>query len=83
MGNRGTSSFENPVPLTRHNSKSPDDEGCSQKALAPLANLFLPLSRHRRVASCLVAKLNRTSRRDSSANQLIAQRAINDNAQRT
>jgi hypothetical protein len=38
---------DHPVPLTRHDSQSHNYEGCSQKALAPLATLSLPLLRRR------------------------------------
>ncbi|HEX3067493.1 MAG TPA: hypothetical protein VHX14_02880 [Thermoanaerobaculia bacterium] len=45
-GSVWTSIVDHPVPLTRHDSESHDYEGCSQKTLAPLATLSLPLSRH-------------------------------------
>jgi hypothetical protein len=34
------------VPLTRHEWINLGNQGCSQKALAPLSTVFAPLSRH-------------------------------------
>src|SRR5205814_5215265 len=33
------------VPLTRHQTMTSVDQGCSQKTLAPLATILLPLAR--------------------------------------
>jgi hypothetical protein len=47
------------VPLTRHETHDIPSQGCSQKALATLATVLLPLSRHvaRRKKSKLAGEL--------------------------
>ncbi|MEA2237417.1 MAG: hypothetical protein QOC81_2141 [Thermoanaerobaculia bacterium] len=64
--------FDCPVPLTRHDSQNRTNEGCSQKALAPLAILFQPLRGtgcNAPAVSCCFMTHQRDSARRSAINR--------------